>query len=85
MDYQRMGQRIRTARRRRRLTQEKLSEMANISPAFMGHIERGNRIPSVKTLVMLCRALQVEPNELLSECVYDVCDHASKNEERSDG
>jgi len=65
MDYILMGQRIRHFRVTRKLTQEQLAEAADISASFMGHIERGNRISSIETLVKLCAALEVTPNDLL--------------------
>lgn len=33
----------------------------------MGHIERGSRVASIETLMKLCAALNVTPNELLSD------------------
>lgn len=47
------------------LSQEKLSELANISQDYVSLIERGKRIPSIKRLCMLAKALCVEPYELL--------------------
>lgn len=67
MDYIAFGQRIRRFRKQKRLTQEALAEQVGISASFMGHIERGSRIASLETLMQLCRALAVSPNELLGE------------------
>lgn len=47
------------------LSQEKLSEIANISQDYVSLIERGKRIPSIKRLCMIAKALGVEPYELL--------------------
>ena len=76
VDYVAMGCRIRTLRQARNVTQAQLAELLNISTAFMGHIERGTRVPSVDTLVRIAAELHVtldqivlgiEPeNELLS-------------------
>jgi len=66
MDYTIMGQRIRHYRVRNQMTQEQLAELADISASFMGHIERGSRIASLDTLMKLCAALGVTPNDLLS-------------------
>lgn len=60
-----MGQRIKRARKEKSLTQEQLAEACNISVSFMGHIERGSRIPSIETLCALCRALDVSSDYLL--------------------
>lgn len=57
MDYAAMGDRIRKARKEKRMTQEQLAEAAEISTQFVGHIERGTKVPSVKTLHEICQAL----------------------------
>lgn len=59
MDQRAMGKRIRRARRMLDLTQEQLAEMAGVSTSFVGHIERGTRIPSAETLYKLCRVLEI--------------------------
>ena len=66
MNYQDMGRRIRTVRRQRELTQEKLAEQVGISASFLGHLERGTRVASLETLVALCNVLKVNPDYLLS-------------------
>lgn len=71
MDYIELGKRIRAARSRLNLTQEQLAEQAELSAAFVGHIERGTRVLSVETLVRLCRVLQITPNALLSFSVFE--------------
>lgn len=65
MDYKDMGSKIRALRRERHLTQEQLAEQVDISPSFLGHIERGTRIASIDTLAALCRELQVSPAYLM--------------------
>lgn len=67
MDYKLMGQRIREHRKTKGLTQEQLAERIDISPSFMGHIERGSRISSLDTVMRLCEVLEVMPNELLTD------------------
>lgn len=65
MDYQDLGLRVRTLRRKLGMTQEELSEKVGISASFMGHIERGTRAASLETLVALCNTLNVAPEYLL--------------------
>lgn len=67
MDYIALGQRVRRIRKQKGLTQEVLAEQVGISASFIGHIERGSRIASLETLMQLCRALAVSPNDLLGE------------------
>lgn len=73
MDYAALGQRIRTYRRALHMTQEELAEKAGLSASFLGHIERGSRVASLDTLVQLCHALHVTPNELLGEETGHLC------------
>ena len=67
MNHAAMGQRIKQARKEKHLTQEQLAEMAGISSAFMGHIERGTRKASLETLYALCRALNVSADYLIGQ------------------
>lgn len=57
MDFEAIGKRIRKARRALDLTQEQLAEAVGVSTSFIGHIERGTRVPSIQTLFAICRAL----------------------------
>lgn len=63
--YTSIGRRIREERTLRGLSIEKLAELAEITPSFLGLIERGERKLSVHTLDKITRALQVQPNELM--------------------
>ena len=54
MDYVELG-----------ITQERIAEMIDVCPAFIGHIERGTRKLSVETLFRLCKALGVSADFLL--------------------
>lgn len=73
MDYIALGHRIRWFRVKKHLTQERLAEKAGISASFMGHVERGSRIVSLGTLMKLCAALDVTPNDLLGDDLAAVC------------
>ena len=63
--YRDLGQRVCQHRHGLHLTQEALAARVGVTASFLGHIERGTRILSVDTLVKLCRALDLTPNELL--------------------
>lgn len=67
MDYKLLGMKVRLFRRKQGMTQEQLAERADLSASFIGHVERGTRISSLDTLMRLCHALQVTPNDLLQE------------------
>ena len=66
MNYQSLGKKVRECRKRKQLTQEQLAEIVDISPSFLGHIERGSRVASLETFARLCNALEVSPHYLLS-------------------
>ena len=71
IDYKDFGHRVRTLRREKHMTQETLAEAAGISTSFLGHIERGTRVASIETLVLLSNALQTHPNYLLEASLED--------------
>lgn len=66
MDYAAMGNRIRQRRRWLDMTQEQLAEAAGVSTSFVGHIERGIRIPSVETLWTICKALNISMDYIVA-------------------
>ncbi|WP_444943958.1 helix-turn-helix domain-containing protein [Microbulbifer sp. ZKSA006] len=51
---------IKSVRRERGMTQEELAEAANISAEFVSRIERGVNKPSLKTLFLICSAMNVD-------------------------
>ena len=71
VDYIGIGKRIRAARKARNWTQEKLSEMVNIEPSTMSHIERGATKLSLPTLVNIANALEVTLDELAYDSLIE--------------
>ena len=67
MDFVKLGHRVRQQRKLCGLTQEQLAEKAEISCPFVGHIERGEKKPSIETIVALCNALSISPTTLLQD------------------
>ena len=65
VNYRLMGAKLRKARKRLRMTQEQAAEKAGMSASFLGHIERGSRIPSVETIVRLCKLYHVSADVIL--------------------
>ena len=70
IDFVRMGSKIKEARQNMGLTQEQLSEIVDVTPAFIGHIERGERSVSLKTLFAIGKKLKISFDYLLSEISY---------------
>lgn len=57
VNYVEMGERIRRLRRERRWTQQELAARVGVTTAYIGHLERGERKPSLETMVRLSGAL----------------------------
>ena len=62
-----VGGRIRYFRHLRKLSQEQLALQAGINPAFLGHLERGLKSPTITTLEKLVKALDITFEELFAE------------------
>ena len=75
MDQVAIGARIKAARERVHLTQEKLAEIVDISPTHMSVIERGVKTPKLDTFVRIANALGVSADSLLQDGV----DHANES------
>ena len=61
---QRLGQRIKELRKRRKLTQERLAELAGIEIPSLSNIENGKNYPSYETLDKISKAFEIRPFEL---------------------
>lgn len=64
-DYSLIGKRLAAIRKERKLTQEKLAELTDLANNYISNIENNRSIPSLETLVKLCNALEITPNDLL--------------------
>ena len=63
---EKFGDRIRILRGERRLTQEKLAELAGISVDFLSLVERGKSSPSFENLAELADVLGVSVAQLFT-------------------
>jgi len=59
------GQRIRELRLDRKLSQEKLAELADLHRNYVGVLERGIQSASLDAICKLAAALRVRPADLL--------------------
>lgn len=69
MNYIDLGRRIREERQKLNLTQEKPSESINVSTTYIGQIERGERCPTLDTLIKISNSLGVSIDYLLHDSV----------------
>ncbi len=65
VDYALIGKRLAKIRKDKKLTQERLAEITNLANNYISNIENNRSIPSLETLVKLCEALEVTPNDIL--------------------
>lgn len=83
VNYEDMGRRIKIMRHERRLSQQQVAQMVNVSLSYFGNIERGVRIPSIDTLVDIANALNVGLDYLLAESVNAAIRLRSEDERRT--
>ena len=67
IDYKKLGLRIKEARHRMGITQEKLANLTDLSPNFIGRIESNNSRVSLTSLVKICMCLNSSMDYLLSD------------------
>ena len=65
IDYQLLGKRVLQLRKEKGWSQERLAEKSGISNNCVSNIENCYSIPSLETLMKLCDAFQITPNDLL--------------------
>ena len=65
MDYYAIGQRIRTIRKAKSLSQEQIAEKVGISVTHMSHIETGNTKLSLEVFAAITETLECRADELL--------------------
>lgn len=65
LDYRAIGSKVRELRLQHKMTQEYLAELVDISPSFIGHIERGEKKPSLETMSHLTMVLETSMDYLI--------------------
>ena len=71
LNYILLGKRIQTIRKKKGLSQAKLSEIIDKTPAYVSYIESGIKSPSLDTLILIANALGVTTDMLLAESLND--------------
>lgn len=69
MDYTALGKRIREERLKLNLTQEQLAEDVDLSTAYIGQIERGERRVSLENLIVIVKRLDITVDYILIDSV----------------
>ena len=60
-----MTTQLRKWRKQRQLTLKKLGELSGVHFVSIAKLEAGNLDPQLSTLLKLCRALDITPNQLI--------------------
>lgn len=77
MELESIGRNIRKYRLMKKLRQEDLAELANLTNNYIGAIERGEKLPSLETLIVIINALGVSADMILVDVIdtgYEVKD-----------
>jgi len=75
MDYRLLGARLKKERLKNEWTQEKLAEKIDVSHAYIGQIERGERALTLDTLVRLANRLGITVDDLLNDSIEKSNEH----------
>ncbi len=59
-----VGNRLKRARQKKRISQEKLAELAELNISYIGQVERGEKNPSIETVYRICKALDIDMAKL---------------------
>ena len=65
LNYKEIGKRIQTKRKEIKITQEKLSEIIDVSPSYISEIERGSSICSLATITNIADTLNASLDYLV--------------------
>ena len=62
-----LGRAIREYRKKAEMTQERLGELANLNPKYIGEVERTEKTISLDALVRVAKALKVRLRDLVRD------------------
>lgn len=63
---EKLGQKIRVERQKRKMSQERLAELADLNRNFIGMVERGESNITVKNLDNIAKAFDLEIQDLFN-------------------
>ena len=61
-----LGDELRNARDKAKMTQQKLSELADVDRTYISQLENDKQSPSLEVLFRICDALDVPASELIA-------------------
>lgn len=60
-----ISQNLQQIRKQLRYTQREVAELAGLNPNYYAKVERGDSVPSLKTLIKIARALNVSVTDIV--------------------
>lgn len=69
MNMETIGANIRKVRKQKKMRQEDLAEKSDLTPNYIGAIERGEKVPSLEALVAIMNALGASANIIFQDVV----------------
>ena len=76
--YEIVGIAVNSYRKKLEITQAKLAEITNLSPNFIGQIERGTKKASLETIKKIADALQISTGKLLDGVLEGNLDESNR-------
>lgn len=61
-----LGKKIRAVRKTKKLSQEKLAEMAGLHPTYISNIEQGKVNASIYSYYMVAKALNIQISDIVN-------------------
>lgn len=80
INYLLLGAKIKKIRRRKRLSQYSLAELVNVSAPYISRIECGKNHISLELFVKVCKALETNASEFLTENLIDEYSHITEED-----
>ena len=71
MDLSGIGKQIREARLQKSWNQDQLAEKTNLSLAYIGKIERGEKIPKLETFIRIINTLEISADVVLQDVLVN--------------
>jgi transcriptional regulator with XRE-family HTH domain len=65
-----VGRRLKSARLRKEMSQQRVAELAGLDRTTIGLIERGKHGMLVSTLMLICGAMEIDPYEICGGIEY---------------
>jgi len=62
-----LGEKLRTLRKQKGLTQTQVSEMLDVSQVYVVQMEKGQKIPNIAMLIKICDVFDISCDKLIRD------------------